>query len=119
MSHTVKIKSTIKDIAVLRLAAEQVGGKVSEGVTDIRLFDGTVHRGYAVELPGWKYRVAVKEDGEVAYDNYNGTWGDQSVLDKLLQRYGVETAKKALRRQGKSAVEKVNQNGSITLTVRV
>ncbi|WP_206292824.1 hypothetical protein [Humisphaera borealis] len=57
--------------------------------------------------------------GEVKFDTYNGAWGSQSELDKLLQAYIVEKAMSEARRAGHSVAERRLDDGSIKLTIQV
>jgi hypothetical protein len=73
-----------------------------------------------VQLPGWHYPVVVDTgSGEVRFDNYNGAWGSQSELDKLLQAYAVEKTRVEARRQGHTLTEQRLTDGSIKLTIQV
>jgi hypothetical protein len=55
----------------------------------------------------------------VRFDNYNGAWGAQAELDKLLQAYAVEKARIEARRAGHSVTEQPLSDGSIKLTIQV
>ena len=46
-------------------------------------------------------------------------WGEQKYLDQFLQRYAVEAATIAARKQGHSVVETPLDDGSVKLTVSV
>ena len=52
---------------------------------------------------------------ELKFDNYNGTWGAQSELDKLLQGYAVEKTRIEARRAGHTLTEQALPDGSIKL----
>ena len=56
---------------------------------------------------------------EVRYDNFNGHWGSQSQLDRLMQAYAVEKARLEARRAGHTVTEQPLPDGSIKLTVHV
>lgn len=76
--------------------------------------------GQIVELPGWTYPVVVDtEKREVHMDTYNGAWGDQKELDKLLQAYAVEKTRIEAHKQGHSLTEQTLLDGSIKLTISV
>ena len=36
-------------------------------------------------------------NGQVHYDNFEGRWGEQSQLDRLLQAYAVEKTRMEVR----------------------
>ena len=79
------------------------------------------HRlGWAVRLPEWKYPVVCDVNtATIAYDNYEGRWGDPKQLDRFLQGYAVEKAKLEARKKGHSVFEQPLSDGSIKLTIRV
>ena len=56
---------------------------------------------------------------QIRYDNYNGAWGEQKQLDRLLQAYAVEKAKLEARRAGHTVTEQPLSDGSIKLTIQV
>lgn len=81
-----------------------------------KLFDGSVHSGIAVKLPGWQYPVVIDHvKGEAFYDNYGGSWGKQIELDKLVQRYTIEVAADQAIAGGYTFAENVLANGDVEL----
>jgi len=69
------------------------------------------------EHPGWTFPVVITDTGEVKYDNYGGSWGDQLSLDEVVQMYGVEAAKHTAMMQGMVVEEGVDSvTGDILLT---
>lgn len=119
MSHKTTIKTSLKDLACLAKAAETVGAQFRRAGTSplkVELYSEKVDAVAAVRLRGWKYEVAVQEDGKVAFDNYNGGWGDEKELDKLNQQYGVELWNDSIQQHGYREIERVVQeDGSIHL----
>ncbi len=118
MSHTVTIKTEIRDAAAVRAACDRlrlpapVQGKTTIYETEVE--------GLAVRLPDWRYpAVADLATGQVKFDNYNGEWGDQKELDRLLQAYAVEKCRIEARRKGHGVTEQQLADGSIKLTVQV
>jgi hypothetical protein len=84
-----------------------------------QLFSGQV-TGLIIRLPDWTYSVVVDTTaGQVQYDNYNGSWGQQEQLDLFMQAYAVEKARIEARRRGQSVVEQPLPDGSIKLSIRV
>ena len=80
----------------------------------------SIESGLGIELPHWKYPVVANTDtGELKYDNYEGRWGSQELLDQFLQAYAAEQVKLEARKRGHSVVEQSLGNGSIKLTVNV
>ena len=71
-------------------------------------------------MPEWKYPVVCDVNtATIAYDNYEGRWGDPKQLDRFLQGYAVEKARLEARRKGHSVFEQPLSDGSIKLTIRV
>ncbi|MCI0356974.1 MAG: DUF1257 domain-containing protein [Planctomycetaceae bacterium] len=118
MSHVVNIRTEIRDGEALRLACRRLG--LAEPVhRTVRLFSASA-TGLAIDLPGWNYPVVCDLDsGQAQLDNYQGAWGDQGELDKLLQMYAVEKAKLEARRKGHVVSEQSLVDGSIKLTIQV
>jgi len=118
LSHTVTIKTEIRDATAVRAACDRLRLPAPvQGKT--RLYQNEVE-GLAVQLPGWDYpAVANLASGELAYDNMNGYWGDGKELDRFLQAYAVEKTKIEARRRGHSVTEQPLADGSIKVTVQV
>ncbi len=118
MSHTVTIKTEIRDAAAVRAACDRLRLPAPvQGKTE--LYDREVE-GLAVQLPDWNYPVVANvASGELAYDNMNGYWGDAKELDRLLQAYAAEKVKIEARRKGHFVTESQLADGSIKLTVQV
>jgi hypothetical protein len=118
MSHIVTIKTQIRDPAALAAACARLALPPPEHGT-AQLFSAPA-TGQIVRLPGWSYPVVVDTAaGRVQYDNYNGAWGGEAELDRLVQAYAVEKAKLEARRAGHSVTEQELADGSIKLTVAV
>ena len=118
MSHIVTIKTKILDPTALAAACRRLGlgHPVQETVT---LFEGEAS-GLVVRLPGWTYPVVVNTaTGETKYDNFNGHWGRQLELDRLMQAYAVEKARIEARRAGHDVQEQQLADGSIKVTIAV
>ena len=118
MSHLVSIQTEIRDPVAIRLACERL--QLPEPVFGpATLFSSTV-TGWTVQLPEWRYPVVADvNSGTLAYDNYNGRWGEQLHLDRYLQRYAVEKTSLEARKQGHSVIEQPLEDGSIKLTISV
>jgi len=116
MSHIVQIQTEIRDSLAVSAACLRLQLPApTQGI--FRLFNGEV-AGMGVQLPGWRYPVVCQlPTGEIAYDNFEGRWGEQALLDQFLQAYAVEKAKIEARRQGHSCSEQTLADGSIKLTV--
>ena len=118
MSHIVSIKTQLKDPAALAAACRRLG--LAEPHTGTARLYSAEASGLIVQLPGWTYPVVVDTaNGETRFDNFNGYWGKQEELDRLVQAYAAEKAKIEARRAGHSVSEQQLADGSIKLTVSV
>lgn len=97
MSHTVTVRVEYRDLDALSAAVVALGGTVL-GQGEHQLYQGTVS-GWGAQLPGWRYPI-VLADGDLAYDDYRGAWGDTALLERLRERYAVEAARRAASEQG-------------------
>jgi hypothetical protein len=118
MSHIVSIKTKVTDPAALSAACLRLGlEQPVQGTAELFSANAT---GLIVKLPGWYYPAVIDTaNGGVQFDNYNGAWGKQVELDKLLQAYACEKAKIEARRVGHSVTEQTLTDGSIKLTIQV
>jgi hypothetical protein len=118
MSHIVSIQTEVRDPAAVQAACRRLGlAAPSFGVAKLYSAQET---GWVVRLPGWHYPVVCQtETGKLAYDNFNGHWGEQRELDLWLQAYAVEKAKLEARKKGHIASEQTLADGSIKVTIQV
>ena len=118
MSHIVTIEVKVFDLTALRAACSRLN--LSEPVQEtVQLFSSKA-TGHCVRLPNWRYPVVFNlETGQAQYDIFNGRWGAQAELHKLMQAYTCEKAKLEARRQGHSVTEQQLADGSIKLTIQV
>ncbi len=118
MSHIVTLNVQVKDAAAVRAACERLGLPVPvQGTT--KLFSGEA-TGLAVQLPDWVYPIVCDTaSGQVKFDNFNGRWGADAELNKLLQAYACEKAKIEARKRGHQCTEQTLADGSIKLTIQV
>lgn len=119
MSHTVKAETRITDIALLTQVCKKLGLPDPEpGVHT--LYQGQ-HKGYAVRLPGWNYPVVVDmTTGEAVYDNFNGSWGNQAEMDKLLSSYAHDFVLQDFQRQnGANIQEFVDGEGWVVMECEI
>jgi hypothetical protein len=83
------------------------------------MFDGQTAEGLLVQLPGWKYPIAIDTStGEVRHDHFNGAWGDPRQLDRFQQTYAVEVVRIESRKKGYTLTEQQLQDGSIRLSIQ-
>ena len=122
MSHTTKVQVQFKDSKALRDACNALKIPFQEGPFTVSFYDGQKHEGnIKVTLPGWTYPVLFNsQTGDVAYDNYEGKWGDIRQLHNLVQEYALQVAEdqaSELKLQGWT-IERVPQaNGDIQLVL--
>ncbi len=118
MSHIVTIKTEVRDPAAVAAACLRLGlPEPAHGTA--RLFEGEA-TGLLVKLPGWLYPAVLDTaTGRVLFDNYNGSWGRQEHLDRLLQGYAIEKARIEARKRGHSVIEQPLSDGSVKLTITV
>lgn len=115
MSHSVVIKAVeVRDAEALAAACQRCGLEApKEGLH--RLFDRTQRQGHAVKLKNWNYPVIFDlQTGEALYDNYNGDWGNELELDRLIQGYTAEVVSSRARASGYSNITE-NQMADGTL----
>ena len=117
MSHLVNINIELKNTQTAIAACRRLGWKYEENQR-IMYHDKSSATGLVIYIPEWRYPITITENGTVKGDNYNGSWGDPALLNKLRQAYGIEAARALMRRHTAPVVETQNQDGSVTLTVR-
>lgn len=118
MSHIVMITTEVRDVAALRSACIQL--RLPTPVyAKTQLFNSEA-TGYCVQLPNWRFPVVCElENGQIAYDNFEGRWGRKQELESLIQNYAIEKAKLEARRAGHTVVERLLEDGSVKLTINV
>ena len=117
MSHVVIVRTQVKDVSALAAACRRLG--LSQPVQGTATLFSSEATGQIVQLPGWTYPVVFDTaTGEAHYDTYNGAWGEQKELGKLLQRYAAEKATLEARRAGHAVLETPLSDGSIRLTIQ-
>ncbi len=118
MSHIVEIMTEVRDPVAIQAACQRL--TLPEPVFgEFKLFT-TSATGWAVRLPEWRYpAVCDLNTAKIAYDNYEGRWGDPQQLHRFLQGYAVEKAKLEARRKGHSVFEQPLNDGSVKLTIQV
>ena len=118
MSHIVQIKTQIKSEAAVQAACRRLHLPPARHDT-FELYSESF-TGLGIELPKWRYTVVADlQTGNLKFDNYGGSWGDQEYLDQFLQRYTVEAATIAARKQGHSVQERRLDDGSVKLSIQV
>lgn len=119
MSHKVTVNTQLKDLGVLKKVCDAKGLSLTiaeKGQNVVKTFSGEISGIAAVSLPGWKYPVVLEENGVAHYDNYNGSWGNISQLDKLTQDYARELTLQEASQQGfRITYETVEADGTIKM----
>ena len=118
MSHVVQIQTEVRDPVAIRAACGRL--VLPEPVYGEAQLYSSRAVGWAVRLPGWRYPVVCDVDAaKIAYDNFDGRWGEQRQLDRFLQGYAVEKARIEARRKGHTVTEQALADGSIKLVIQV
>jgi hypothetical protein len=116
MSHVVTLRTKLRDPAALAAACARLNLTAPVQGT-ARLFSGEA-TGLIVQLPGWTYPAVIDlQTSEVHYDNYQGRWGEQKELDRLLQAYAIELCRQEARKKGYQITESQLQDGSVRLNI--
>jgi hypothetical protein len=116
MSHIVTVSTQVRDPVAVAAACRRLGlAEPVEGTA--RLYAGEA-TGLIVRLPDWKYPVVIDTaSGTLRYDNFQGHWGSQDQLDRLMQSYAVEKTRLEARKQGLLVTEQTLADGAIKLTL--
>lgn len=117
MSHTVEIRTEVRDRVAIAAACDRL--KLEPPVDGMhQLFSSNRAQGTAVGLRGWRYPVVFDlNTGAASFDNYGGAWGKQDQLDAFVQRYAIEKARIEARKAGHTVSERAEADGSIVLTI--
>ena len=116
MSHVVTIQTKVRDPAAVIAACQRLG--LAAPVQGKAQLYGAEGSGLLVQLPGWQYPAVIDTaTGTVQYDNFEGRWGEQQHLDRLLQMYAVEKTKLEARKKGYQVSEQTLDSGSIKLKI--
>ncbi|MFH5806839.1 DUF1257 domain-containing protein [Alienimonas sp. DA493] len=117
MSHIVTVAAKATDPAALAAACDRLKLPPPQ-IETVTFFDRSVQTGLAVRPPGYVYPVVCDtETGDLYHDTYQGRWGDEAFVGRLLQAYAVEAAKLQARARGHRCTETALPDGSVRLTV--
>ena len=92
MSHTTTYEQKVTDVPLFAQVCEKLGHKVkladSTNMT-VGHFGGNTVANCAAEvhMQGWKYPIAVKEDGSLLYDHWGSKPNTMNHLKKAMQNY--------------------------------
>jgi hypothetical protein len=117
MSHTTALKAVEMRNEEVLLAAAKTLELQYIGNAEHTLYDRSKHVGHAFKLKGWNYPVVVNtQTGVAAYDNFNGSWGQQAELDRFVQEYAAESNRRQAAAQGYLIQEEFLENGDLVQT---
>jgi len=117
MSHIVTLNLKYTDVQALETACQKRNISYQKHKHKCQIYSNNVDAIFSFKLPGWTFPVAVMEDGEVKYDNYNGHWGDQSKLDSFSQEYGKQIGIQELAKENMFlSSEEQTEDGTMILT---
>ncbi|MCH9791114.1 MAG: DUF1257 domain-containing protein [Planctomycetes bacterium] len=118
MSHIVQIQTEICDPVAIRAACQRLQ-LPAPVFGETKLFSSSA-TGWAVQLPEWRYPVVCDvATAQLAFDNYEGRWGERQQLDRFIQNYAVSKTFIEARKKGHSVLEQPLEDGSIKLTIQV
>lgn len=120
MSHFVKIRTEIKDLAMLDKAARALDLQPVER-RQVKGFAGT-HQADAVWQVSDRYDVGVVKEKDGTYTLVADWWGTNFAVPdldkKLLQEYSVQVVLRRARLMGHQVERRQETDGSIKLVVR-
>ena len=93
MSHTSTYKHKIKDVNLFVTLARALGyeTRIGENISVHHFSRKTaIDASAAIMIPGWKYEIAVKEDGEILYDHWGSGANSFDKLGHLIQTYNKQ-----------------------------
>lgn len=103
MSHTLRIEAQLQNKEAILRAAKELGITVNENFHDFLYQKDRKIRGISLHFEkayrDWKYPVVIETDasgnftGNIAIDNYNGSWGDIQKLKEFQKMYALEDVK--------------------------
>ena len=111
VSHTTRVEVELRDPSALSTAVLKMGGTIL-GQGHHSLFS-TREEGYGFKIPGWMYPLILRNDHSLAFDSYNGAWGNEADIAKLTAHYAIEAARQAADMQGWNSEEQ--HDGSLKI----
>lgn len=118
MSHVAQLDIKCTNVEAMKAACTRAGALfLGKGLE--RFYDESEYGGYLIQLPGWEYNLVIQADGSLAYDNYEGQWGDIAQLNQFKQLYAIEAAKQAAQQNQYYFQEEQLPTGVLKLTIEV
>lgn len=99
MSHTSTYKHKIKDVNLFVNLATSLGYEVRTQKNVIVYHftrQARIEAAAAIKLPGWKYEIAIKKDGEILYDHWGSEASSFERLGYLIQAYNKQIITEAI-----------------------
>lgn len=122
MSHFTTIKTQIKDLDALRVAAIELGIELIPNAEARGYIHNTIRGEYVLRLKG-PYDIALHRQGNGAYGLTTDWWAGHVEKEvgpeygRLLQLYGVHKAIREARRAGYLVQRKSQHDGSIKVSL--
>lgn len=118
MSHIVTVKTQLRDPVAISAACQRLG-LAAPVQGNAQLYAGQTAEGLLVQLPGWKYPIAINtESGQVQHDNFQNHWGDIEQLHAFLKAYAIEIVRSEARKKGYVVTEQPLADGSVKLQIQ-
>lgn len=100
MSHTSTYKHKVKNVNLFVTLARALGyeTRIGSNIT-VKHFtrpDTAITAEAAIMLPGWKYEIAIKPDGEILYDHWGSKDNSFEKLGHLIQTYNKQVIAEAI-----------------------
>lgn len=120
MSHTVRMKSKLTEPTIIARAADRWAKRMGktcqvEMNSWAQLYDRAHAQGTVLKINGWRYPVVVKDDGQLLYDDFGGTWGNVRDLHGIQQHYSALIVGDQMREEGWVVEESETADGEIKL----
>ena len=96
MSHVSTYKTRIANLDIFKKVCIDHDCTIYEGETVKMFANNKVDAALGVKIPGWKYMIAVTEDGELKYDNFGSQSGSMDTLGEIIQSYNLESIQDSL-----------------------
>lgn len=92
MSHISKYAKTITKVNLFCQLARDAGYKVVQEGVDVSMFGGNVVKDAvaSIHIAGWKYKIAINQEGEIMYDHWGSEVDSMEKLHALTQKYNEE-----------------------------
>lgn len=125
MSHVATIKTQYKDLAALKSAVVEMGGRFHEGRTTHKSWQHGLKCDHVIAVPNVEYEIGVTRNNDGTYALNWDTFGSGQGLvkkfgencSKLTQMYAVHAVKNQAFKNGMTMQRNVLANGSIKLVL--